>query len=195
MQSKSCPKCGLLSPETQSACDCGYSFVSGGGAVLRSARKCSQCGERIRGDARFCGRCGAALRETSVDSLAADLHSAQKATRNGDTLVAEGLLQPGENIVLFYSEALFSIKEAGNILTDMRVVSYGQLDGQRFVDSVRYSDIGDVVVEQEANTLNETVIAISTVDQKVFRLLASTEEQGDLALVEELRQRWQAARR
>lgn len=112
-----------------------------------------------------------------------------------DLLVSEGLLQPGERVVLFYSEGLLSIREGGNILTEERVISYEEVDGELWVASVSYSDIEDVVLELEGDFFNDAVIAVYTASDEVFRVLASAEEGGDSVFVQELRDRWQAARK
>ncbi len=112
-----------------------------------------------------------------------------------DHLVSQGLLEPDEVVVVFYSEGLFSIKEGGNILTERRVISYWESEGQSFAAMADYAEIEEVVVEQQGDFFNDTVVSVTTKDGSVFRLLASAEEQGDAMLIQELRDRWQAARR
>jgi hypothetical protein len=111
-----------------------------------------------------------------------------------DLLVSEGLLEPGENVILFYSEGVISIREGGNILTEERVISYYEEEGELVAAAVPYAAIDDVVVEYKGDFLNDTVVAITTQDGMEFRLLASTEGEGDITLIEELRKRWKARR-
>lgn len=51
------------------------------------------------------------------------------------------VLEEGESATWFYSVALRSIREDGNLLTDRRVISYFEEEGALEVDSVRLEDV------------------------------------------------------
>lgn len=66
----------------------------------------------------------------------------------GDTLSDERLeflrtevLEEGETTKWFYSAALRSIREDGNLLTDQRVIGYFEDEGEFELDSVRLEDV------------------------------------------------------
>src|SRR5690606_35781057 len=55
-------------------------------------------------------------------------------------LKREGIVRPDEEIQLFYSTGVTSIRNEGNILTNQRVVSYERVEDQLFVHQ---ADIGE----------------------------------------------------
>jgi len=118
-----------------------------------------------------------------------DLHQ-----RERDLLLAEKLLAPDEAVVLFYSGGALSIRERGTILTEQRVVSYVESDGELSVVSAPYSEIEYIAVEQQGTMFHPTVIAVMTTDGRMFRLLASTDEEGDRRVLKELYERRYRAR-
>jgi hypothetical protein len=52
---KTCPRCGLLAPDSAGICDCGTSFTSNG----KNETYCTECGSIIPEACKFCGKCGA----------------------------------------------------------------------------------------------------------------------------------------
>jgi hypothetical protein len=110
------------------------------------------------------------------------------------TAVVSGDELRQKDIDLLVSEGVISIREGGNILTEERVISYYEEEGELVAAAVPYAAIDDVVVEYKGDFLNDTVVAITTQDGMEFRLLASTEGEGDITLIEELRKRWKARR-
>lgn len=109
-------------------------------------------------------------------------------------LVSEGVLRRGEHVALFYSGGFISIRGRGSILTDERVISYEEVDGELSVHTVPYAEIDEIVIEQKGSTFSDTIIRIAAQDGMVFRLLASTKEEGDSKLINELHSRWRPAR-
>lgn len=61
-----------------------------------------------------------------------------------EILRAQGIVEPGENIILFYSAGLFSVREDGNIITDKRVISYEELTDQLWIMSAPFDQIRNV---------------------------------------------------
>jgi hypothetical protein len=67
----------------------------------------------------------------------------------GRSFLERKILEPGEEIVYFYCDALFSFQADGNLLTDRRAVSYWQDDGtgELVLESARFDDIDFIELE------------------------------------------------
>jgi len=82
-------------------------------------------------------------------------------------LLDEGLLEHGETVEYFYSEGILSIKEAGSILTNYRVIAYEQNDDE----SINYYSI-----------LNDEIVAVDLIEQgtatsySVYQVSAAEED-------------------
>jgi hypothetical protein len=106
-----------------------------------------------------------------------------------DFLRDEGLLDEGETVEYFYSEAFLSIREAGNLVTDQSLVAYFRdpgtgelLGGYAF-----YEDILAIHAAYSDDPLDHSVIAVTDVDGATFELLASKEGGGDKIFVAGIR--------
>ena len=100
-------------------------------------------------------------------------------------------LQEGEEIVLFYSSAVFDVAFDGNLLTDRRVVSWFQSeDEERAVDSVDLGAIDTIMVRFTSHVFEDTTLDVfESVDgESIYAatVLLSNEEDGDHLFVEEL---------
>lgn len=100
-----------------------------------------------------------------------------------EQLAELGHVEPDERVLFFYSAGLFSVEEDGNLLTDRRVVSWEELDGERWYADARHADVADVEVEWSESLLEDTVITVHTVDGDSFGLLVSSEEGRDREFV------------
>jgi len=101
-----------------------------------------------------------------------------------------GVLLEGEQVVMFYSNAMFSILDDGNMLTNSRVVSYETIDGQLFVYDAAYEDIVEVTVLPEGSSFwGITMIEITTSSEESFYVLVSTESGGDKRFLADLESR------
>jgi hypothetical protein len=105
------------------------------------------------------------------------------------TLVSAGVLEPGEPIQFFYSGGLFSILEDGNLLTKDRIITYETFEGEFYVSSSPYAQIRDLDIEYSKSFLDDTVLTITTVDDKQFILIVSPEDGRDKEFVADLRRR------
>lgn len=82
-------------------------------------------------------------------------------------LLDAGLLEHGETVEYFYSEGILSIKEAGSILTNYRVIAYEQNDDE----SINYYSI-----------LNDEIVAVDLIEQgtatsySVYQVSAAEED-------------------
>lgn len=109
--------------------------------------------------------------------------------RDRRMLRSEGVLEPGEDIVLFYSAGIFSIREDGNMVTDRRVISYWLEDDEIWMVSAVFGEIADATMEVEGGTFEDSVIAITETDGEEFKLLASTEKDGHKRMLDEILER------
>lgn len=99
------------------------------------------------------------------------------------------LIQADEEVLFFYSEALFSILEAGNILTNWRVISYEKTDGELDVYWASFDEILEIEVIEEGDFITDTTLYVYTESGDDFFLLLSAEEDGDQKFIEELLKR------
>lgn len=109
--------------------------------------------------------------------------------RHTASLRERGVMSENEQIIVFYSAALFSILSDGNMLTDQRVVSYETIDGELFVYDAAYEDIAGFTVLSEGSYWEDTIIGIETVSDEQFVILASPEAGGDKRFLAELESR------
>lgn len=98
---------------------------------------------------------------------------------NRNLLIELGVIQPTEEVELFYSTGLTSISGEGNLLTDQRIISYEALGDGLFIYSTPYDKVEEIVLFQQGDYLSDTIIEIWPEDQEGFRLFLSTEEGGD----------------
>jgi hypothetical protein len=103
-----------------------------------------------------------------------------------EKLVELGHLEPDEQVLFFYSAALFSIEDEGNLLTDRRVVSYQMQEGGPWRASAPLETVAHVEVSWSQSDFEDTVITVHTSDDRSFRLIVSGEEERDRAFVEKL---------
>lgn len=105
-----------------------------------------------------------------------------------DALRQAGILLPGENIKLIYSEDLFSILESGSILTDKRVISYETENEKVAVYALNLDEVSELVRAEKGDILSDTVIQVFTEDEnrEGIQLLLSTENNGDEQFIEAL---------
>ncbi|MEM7024007.1 MAG: hypothetical protein AAF637_15665 [Pseudomonadota bacterium] len=113
----------------------------------------------------------------------------QLLSSNRSWLVAAGITEADEEILLFYSTGLFSIHEEGNILTDHRVVSYEEVDGELYVYSADMNSIAGYEFVQESDASSDAVVEIFTDDGDSFLIILSGEAGGDVRFIEEMKRR------
>jgi hypothetical protein len=108
-------------------------------------------------------------------------------------LIEEGYLEPQEELLLFYSAGLVSIREDGNFFTDRRVVSYGTFGDEVYHAAAAYDEIVALDVDYSDSLFADSRIFVETADQ-VFILLASPEGGRDRVFYERLVQEWERRR-
>ncbi len=101
-------------------------------------------------------------------------------------------LRPGERILYYYC-AGFVVAEDGNLITNQRVISYEERDGETLVYEAEYDQIVDVEMTRGSFT-EDTVLKIipANLDYDFF-LLLSVENDGDQKFYQELLKQWEMA--
>jgi hypothetical protein len=104
-------------------------------------------------------------------------------------LLQAGIISEDEILKYFYSESSNSILEAGNILTDQRVIGYfTDESGERRIYDLGLADVASVELVQQGNLVRDSLYQINSHDPKVWiQVLLSNKNEGDLVFVEALR--------
>lgn len=100
------------------------------------------------------------------------------------TLEKMGVLDADEQIELFFSSGMFSIKEGGVVLTDQRLTVYGS--GQP--DQVPLHEITAIDYTPSGNWLDDAQFLVDTDDGRLINFLVSGQQNGDDLFFEKLRQ-------
>jgi hypothetical protein len=92
----------------------------------------------------------------------------------------EGLLEQGETVEYFYSEGILSIKEAGSILTNYRVISYEQNEDETITYySIPNDEIVSVELVEQGTATSYSVYQVSGVGEDNWIYLLLPHEYGD----------------
>ncbi|GAB4317387.1 MAG: hypothetical protein Kow0074_05950 [Candidatus Zixiibacteriota bacterium] len=102
-------------------------------------------------------------------------------------LVESDILDPDESVFMFYSAGLISIEEAGNLLTDDRLISYVSSDDWQIVRSVTYDQIASVTVLERGNDSRPTIVDIHTQDGQHIHIALAATGRGDERFIDEIR--------
>jgi len=108
-------------------------------------------------------------------------------------LVDNGILEEDEEIELFYSAGLLNLLEDGNLITNRRIVSYWQNNGELEMASAEFAEIMNVVWTSEGNALEDSVLTVNMKDEDYFQLFVTTENAGDEQFVRRIRKKIVAA--
>ncbi len=103
-------------------------------------------------------------------------------------LLQAGIISEGEVLKYFYSESPNSVLEAGNVLTDRRVIGYfTDESGERRIYDLSLADIASVDLIQQGNFIRDSLYQINSHDPEVWiQILLSSKNKGDLVFVEAL---------
>ena len=96
-----------------------------------------------------------------------------------------------ERVLYFYSAALFSIRNDGNLFTDKRVIAYQESSGELDVLSATYDEIESIDFESSESWIDDSWITVTKKDGTFFVLYVSTEANGDKNFYNTLNQTWQ----
>jgi len=101
-------------------------------------------------------------------------------------LLTEGIIDPEEEIVWFYSGGVFSIEEDGNLVTDKRVISYQIFGEERWVAAAHFNQIKELEVIRRGSFFRGTLFTINTKDRATFEVLVSAKKNGDDVFITEI---------
>jgi hypothetical protein len=106
-----------------------------------------------------------------------------------------GIVEPGETVLYFYSQAMWSVEGDGNLFTDRRVISYQKdEEGGLELFSATWDRVDDLTFENSDSWLEDSTITVFTDDGNWFVLLVSAEGGRDDDFYAKLERRWKAAR-
>ena len=105
-------------------------------------------------------------------------------------MLRHGVLNQNEQLLYFYSDAAWNIRDDGNGITEQGVFSYYRDQGQLQVERADFGDIVNVHTEFANQDDGYTTIDIERADGSSFRLILSSEEKGDNKFVQALQTRW-----
>jgi tetratricopeptide (TPR) repeat protein len=109
---------------------------------------------------------------------------------NRNALESYGVLEEDEEIELFYSNSLTSIRKDGNIITDRRVISYAEdEDGEIQQQSADFLEISDARIVSPGNYFNPTIINVETINETKITIFAPTTRSGDWRILQRLKAR------
>ena len=106
-----------------------------------------------------------------------------------EALIKSDIINSGDSIQYFYSEAFSSIEEAGSILTSDRVIMYLEDENKDTgVYELYFEDITDVELIEAGNALNDSVYRVYGDSREVYlTIVLSGENKGDVKFIEALR--------
>ena len=109
----------------------------------------------------------------------------------------EGLLEPDEQVLYFYSTGLLSIRGEGVMATDLGVTSYwtDPVTEELSAAYLPYSDIDDIETNPSTHPLEDTVVRITGADGFWFMFYLSAEGGGDQRFLEEVHRRMSQTQR
>lgn len=105
-----------------------------------------------------------------------------------DLLLENQILEPGEEILYFYSVAITDDLGGGNVLTDRRFISYSRSEDGIPLSAASSSEVQRIETDYAQGTPEDTALMVETEDCAIH-LLLSTESGGDRIFVAELERR------
>ena len=113
------------------------------------------------------------------------------------TLLDEGIIEPGEQVEYFYSAGVASIMEDGTLFTDRRVISYFQQpDGELELYELYFPDISSIELVEQGDLLTDSIYQVNGPQEDTWlQVVLSTEAGGDVRFVEALQRKVDQARR
>jgi hypothetical protein len=135
--------------------------------------------------------------ETGVIPPANFVTGSQLGGRNRRFLDAEGILEPNEAILFFYSDSFASIRDDGNILTTAGVVSYYFDDesGEIEIDRCAFAEIHAIRVQPAESFFDSGIVIIERSDGgDDLVLVLSPDEASNARFIEALRKSWKEHR-
>jgi len=88
-------------------------------------------------------------------------------------------VEADETVLFFYSDGFLSIREAGNLFTDKRVITYSEYDDELFMESATYSEIESIEFTKSDSWLENSMIIVTKKDGDDMYLGIATEAKRD----------------
>lgn len=106
-------------------------------------------------------------------------------------LQRKNIIEPGEKIIYFYSDDLFSNLDDGNGFTENKVFSYWLEDNVFYFEKASFQDVSDIEVTWANNQLiDNTIVKILLSDDSSFLLYVSSIDRKDRLFVTKLKELW-----
>ncbi len=104
-----------------------------------------------------------------------------------------GLLEPGEQILYFYSDALLTIEAGMYFCTDLKVVVYRE-DAAEPTISATYDEIVDITAEFDDSFFVDSMFYLDLEDGSTILFPVSSEAGGDRRFFDSLTAAWKKTR-
>ncbi len=117
------------------------------------------------------------------------VHGGELSIADQELLLAEDIVESDERIVYFYSPGLFSLLEGGSVMTDKRMIAYGESEGERYHLSTYFGEIENAEWYVRGGDFSDSVISITDSEGDVINLTVSAEAGGDQLFMDELQTR------
>lgn len=117
------------------------------------------------------------------------------APADRQALLAARVMEAGETVRMAVPAPSRSLREAGSILTDRRVIAYQKNAGESrmAVASARLAEVTGVEVDYGGREAELVVVSVSVPDDEFLIVLAAGDK-GQRRFAEELKEAWKAAR-
>lgn len=103
----------------------------------------------------------------------------------------KGILNPGDKVDYFYSDAFLFIRDDGNGFTTGHVFSYWKEDGKLMVEKASFDEIKNIDITWSKSFTDNTAIKIVRKDGTEFLLYVARTNKKDKVFGRELKRRWQ----
>ncbi len=94
-------------------------------------------------------------------------------------LLEEGILDKNEQLEMFYTDSMVSIKDNGIVFTDRRVINYQSLDGTILINSAEYNDIESIVMQRKGDEMNPSQFQLNLKSGSGFLFFLPAYRKGD----------------
>lgn len=108
---------------------------------------------------------------------------------HAEILLTEGIVDPGEDVVLFYSAGIFSIRENGNVITNSRVISYYEIEDYLSIRTGLLDEMKNITVLTKGGSFSDTVLLVVFENGAEFKMDVTTYDDGDVRFLDELNKR------
>ena len=120
----------------------------------------------------------------------------QLASRDVKYLQRAGVVEPGDRIAFFYSDAMWSMRNDGNGISQRHVFSYWKDEDDHLqIEQVDFDKIDDIAVHWSTSAFENTIVEVYRRDRSKVVLYLSHQGWKDKTFVKELKARVKKANR